>query len=58
MVEPSQAVFLSYASEDADAAQRICAALRADGIEVWFDRSELRGGDVWDATIRRQIIGR
>lgn len=55
MVEPSQAVFLSYASEDADAAQRICAALRADGIEVWFDRSELRGGDVWDATIRRQI---
>lgn len=49
------AVFLSYASEDADAAQRICAALRAAGIEVWFDRSELRGGDVWDATIRRQI---
>jgi tetratricopeptide (TPR) repeat protein len=55
VTEPSQAVFLSYASEDADAAQRICAALRADGIEVWFDRSELRGGDVWDATIRRQI---
>jgi tetratricopeptide (TPR) repeat protein len=55
VTEPSQAVFLSYASEDADAAQRICAALRNDGIEVWFDRSELRGGDVWDATIRRQI---
>jgi tetratricopeptide (TPR) repeat protein len=49
------AVFLSYASEDADAAQRVCAALRAGGIEVWFDRSELRGGDAWDATIRRQI---
>lgn len=48
-------MFLSYASEDADAAQRICATLRAGGIEVWFDRSELRGGDVWDATIRRQI---
>jgi tetratricopeptide (TPR) repeat protein len=55
VTEPSQAVFLSYASEDAEAAQRICTALRADGIEVWFDRSELRGGDVWDATIRRQI---
>jgi tetratricopeptide (TPR) repeat protein len=55
VTEPSDAVFLSYASEDADAAQRICAALRADGIEVWFDRSELRGGDVWDASIRRQI---
>ena len=50
-----RAVFLSYASEDAAAAQRLCAALRAGGIEVWFDQSELRGGDAWDAAIRRQI---
>ena len=50
-----RAVFLSYASEDADAAQRICASLRAAGIEVWFDQSELRGGDVWDAAIKQQI---
>jgi hypothetical protein len=49
------AVFLSYASEDAEAAERIATALRAGGIEVWFDRSELRGGDVWDQSIRRQI---
>ena len=55
MTEPSHAVFLSYASEDAAAAQRICDALRAAGIEVWFDQSELRGGDAWDAAIRRQI---
>jgi hypothetical protein len=34
-----RAVFLSYASEDADAAQRICAALRAAGIEVCSCRS-------------------
>src|SRR5215467_14636832 len=53
--EPSRAVFLSYASEDAGAAQRICDALRAAGLEVWFDQSELRGGDVWDQKIRRQI---
>ena len=50
-----QAVFLSYASQDADAARRVCAALRGAGVEVWFDQSELRGGDVWDQTIRRQI---
>jgi len=50
-----RAVFLSYASEDSDAAQRICNSLRAAGIEVWFDQSELRGGDVWDAAIRKQI---
>ncbi len=55
MTEPSHAVFLSYASQDAQAAQRICEALRAGGIEVWFDRSELRGGDAWDQSIRRQI---
>ncbi len=49
------AVFLSYASEDAAAAERLCQGLRAAGIEVWFDQSELRGGDVWDAAIRRHI---
>jgi hypothetical protein len=53
--EPSHAVFLSYASQDAEAAQRICEALRTAGIEVWFDQSELRGGDAWDRQIRKQI---
>src|ERR1041384_759421 len=55
MSERENAVFLSYASQDADAARRICEALRAAGVEVWFDRSELRGGDAWDQKIRRQI---
>ena len=55
MTEPSKAVFLSYASEDADAAARICEALHSAGIEVWFDQSALRGGDAWDHHIRRQI---
>ena len=49
------AVFLSYASQDAEAAARICEALRAGGIEVWFDRSDLRGGDAWDSKIKKQI---
>lgn len=49
------AIFLSYASADADAARRICEALRRAGLEVWFDQSELRGGDAWDASIRKQI---
>jgi hypothetical protein len=55
MTELSRAVFLSYASQDAEAARRICEALRAGGIEVWFDQSELRGGDAWDTAIRKQI---
>jgi TolB-like protein len=52
---PSQAVFLSYASEDAAAAERICEALRTAGVEVWFDKSELRGGDAWDRKIDEHI---
>ena len=55
MNESTKAVFLSYASQDADAARRIGETLRAAGIEVWLDTSELRGGDAWDATIRKQI---
>lgn len=55
MTEPYRAVFLSYASEDAEAAERIADALRAAGIEVWFDRNALRGGDEWDRKIRREI---
>jgi TolB-like protein len=52
---PAGAVFLSYASEDAAAAERIASALRSAGTEVWFDKSELRGGDTWDRQIRQQI---
>ena len=55
MSTPQRAVFLSYASQDAEAARRICDALRAVGLDVWFDQSALRGGDAWDASIRRQI---
>jgi TolB-like protein len=50
-----RAVFLSYAREDAEAARRIADALRAFGVEAWFDQSELRGGDAWDQKIKRQI---
>ncbi|HLY63912.1 MAG TPA: toll/interleukin-1 receptor domain-containing protein, partial [Chloroflexota bacterium] len=53
--ETSRAVFLSYASQDAPAAEQLCQALREAGVEVWFDRSELRGGDAWDTSIRKQI---
>ena len=56
MSEASKAVFLSYASQDAEAARRICEALRSGGVEVWFDvDGGLEHGDEWDAKIRRQI---
>ena len=38
----NKAVFLSYASQDAEAVARIAEALRAAGVEVWFDRTNSR----------------
>ena len=52
---PRPTVFLSYASEDRRAAQRIRDALPGYGLEVWYDESDLVGGDAWDQKIRRQI---
>jgi hypothetical protein len=45
VTDTKNAVFLSYAAQDAEAAQRLCMTLSAAGIEVWFDQSKLRGGD-------------
>jgi hypothetical protein len=50
------AVFLSYAREDSESARKIAQALRASGIEVWFDEDELRGGDAWDGRETRPVV--
>src|SRR5215475_6477571 len=52
---PRPSVFLSYASEDRQAAQALRDALPTFGLEVWYDESALLGGDAWDQKIRRQI---
>jgi hypothetical protein len=48
-------VFLSYASADRDAARVLKDALPAFGLEVWYDESDLGGGEIWDQKIRKQI---
>jgi hypothetical protein len=48
-------VFLSYASDDRQAARVLGDALTSFGLEVWLDESALGGGDAWDQKIRRQI---
>jgi TolB-like protein len=52
---PKPTVFLSYASEDRRAAQVIRDTLPGFGMEVWYDESDLVGGDAWDQKIRGQI---
>jgi hypothetical protein len=51
----SPTIFLSYASEDRAVARTLGEVLPAYGLEVWYDESELGGGDLWDQKIRRQI---
>jgi TolB-like protein len=51
----SPTVFLSYASADREAARVLKDALPAFGLEVWYDESELGGGELWDQKIRKQI---
>jgi TolB-like protein len=48
-------VFLSYASADREAARVLRDALPTLGLEVWYDESDLGGGDIWDQKIRKQI---
>ena len=56
MSEIGKVVFLSYASQDAEAARKICESLRQAGVDVWFAADGgLEHGDEWDAKIRRLI---
>lgn len=48
-------VFLSYASQDSLAAEKLRGALDRAGIEVWFDQRRLEGGDDFDQQIKRNI---
>jgi hypothetical protein len=48
-------IFLSYAREDRETAERIAADLRQDGIDVWFDGRELELGEPWERRIRKAL---
>ena len=49
------AVFISYASENRDAAQRLASGLREAGLEVWFDKNALQVAGDWARNIDRGI---
>lgn len=51
------AVFLSYASEDRAIVERMAHALDRAGVDCWFDRQQLEGGDDWEAKIIRNVDG-
>jgi hypothetical protein len=38
-------IFLSYAGADTQAAHQFAEILRSNGLDVWFDKDNLRPGD-------------
>lgn len=50
-------VFLSYAREDAGAAEKLARFLTSNGLDVWWDR-RLRAADDIDKVIDRELAGR
>jgi len=49
------AVFVSYASQDRDAVERLEASLCGAGLDVWFDKARLHSGDPWWPVIEQNI---
>ncbi len=48
-------VFVSYASEDRSAAQKINEALCNAGVDTFFDKEGLEGGENWETKLREKI---
>ena len=48
---PRADVFLSYSARDRESVGRIAQRLRAGGVEPWFDRWSLTGGERWQPNV-------
>jgi len=53
-LEPG-AVFLSYASQDRSVVEQLKEALDRGGVDVFFDKEQLQGGDKWLPKLERNI---
>jgi hypothetical protein len=49
------AVFVSYASQDVAAVERLHSSLGSAGLDVWFDKGRLGSGDPWWPVIEQNI---
>jgi HEAT repeat protein len=53
--DAGQFAFVSYVAEDLPVVDRLCAALRENGIAVWRDKESLWPGDRWRSEIKAAI---
>jgi hypothetical protein len=51
-------VFISYSRKDIDFARKLASDLEKAGYDVWWDITDLRGGDDWVRTIPAAKIPR
>lgn len=51
-------VFVSYSHQDAEYANRFVDRLRSSGLDVWYDRQGLLGGQEWAVTIEQELESR
>lgn len=52
MDKPDRTVFISYAREDADYAERLYKDLKNSGLIPWRDKDAIRAGENWKNAIR------
>ena len=48
-------LFISYSRQDQKVVDFIASQLKGDGFEVWIDRENIRGGDLWREKIVKAI---
>jgi len=48
-------IFVSYSRKDGEAVDNIAARLQRDGFEVWLDREDIKGGELWRESIVKAI---
>ncbi len=53
-MEP-ESIFISFRREDRDMAREIAGRFRKDGIDAWFDETELEPGDLYKSKISSHI---
>ena len=47
--------FISYAREDHIFAEKLANDLRAAGVNVWLDQTDIRPGDLWDRAVENAL---
>ncbi|TWT92716.1 toll/interleukin-1 receptor domain-containing protein [Stieleria varia] len=56
--QPDDGVFISYATEDKEAAFNLKDGLEAYGVKVWLDKERLGNGMDWENTLRDAVMRR